>query len=322
MQFDLGVAGYPFAGWLFRPGWLAVDIFFMLSGYVITAVHRDLTLPGVGDFFIRRVFRIYPMHLAVLAAIVALTVWSEGGFLAHGAYDRWRDLPIVALLLGPYFIHGLTWNIVSWSVAVELPCYLLFPLAIMPLRRLETIGTAAILLAAATIEWHVESAWVWGWPALARALAGFALGMVLQQMSGLVPRPGVRSASLVEVGALLGAVLAIASGHIRFVPLCGAALIWALGSEHGIVAGLLRARGCVWLGRISFSVYLLHPTLIGLAFVWMPPARLPFGHQAQAVIWGAGVVALILAVATITFHGIEEPARRFGIRLARRVARP
>jgi peptidoglycan/LPS O-acetylase OafA/YrhL len=313
LQFELGYIGYPFAGWLFKPGYVAVDIFFVLSGFVITAVHRDLTRATLGDFFLRRIFRIYPLHLFVLAVILGLWIWGDMRFGAHDPTEPLRDLPIVMLLLQPYLIHGLTWNTVSWSIGVEMLCYL-------GLRRLEPVGAVLMLIMMAAIERHVHSELIWGWPAVARGLAGFGLGMVLQQMAALLRRPRAVTASLIELAALGGILLAVVFRDLRLIPLCAAALIWGLAAERGVVARVLGFGWCVWLGRISFSVYLIHPTLIGLAFVWFPPARLHLGHGAEGILWPLLVVALLLAVATATWRWVEEPARRFGIRLAKRHA--
>jgi peptidoglycan/LPS O-acetylase OafA/YrhL len=320
LQFELAFIGYPVAGWLFKPGYVAVDIFFVLSGFVITAVHRDLTRAGLGDFCLRRIFRVYPLHLFVLAVILGLWVWGQIRFGAHDPTEQLRDLPIVALLLQPYLIHGLTWNTVSWSIGVEMLCYALFPLAVAGLRRLEPIGAILVLVMMAAIERHVHSELIWGWPAIARGLAGFGLGMIAQQLTVLLPRPAARTASLIEAGALLGILAAVLLRDLRVIPLFAAALIWGLAAERGILARGLGAAWCVWLGRISFSVYLIHPTLIGLAFVWLPPARLHLGHAADGVVWTILAVALLLGVATLTWAWVEEPARRFGIRLARRLA--
>ncbi len=320
LQFELAYAGYPAAGWLFRPGYVAVDIFFVLSGFVITAVHRDLRRAGLGDFWLRRIFRLYPLHLFVLAVILGLWLWSEARFGAHNPTERLRDLPIVVLLLQPYLIHGLTWNTVSWSIGVELLCYALFPLAIGGLRQLEFAGCLLILLMMAAMERHVHSEMIWGWPALARGLTGFGLGMAVQQMTVLIRRPRPRAASLIELGALLGILLAVLGDDVRVIPLLAAVLIWGLAAERGVIARGLSARWCVWLGRISFSIYLIHPTLIDLAFVWLPPGRLGLGHTADGLVWTLFVLSLLLGMATMTWAFVEEPARRFGVRLAKQRA--
>lgn len=315
MQFGLAYLGYAYAGSVFRPGYMAVDIFFVLSGFVITAVHRDLNPAGLGAFFRRRIFRIYPLHLFVLGLILALWLW---GFWMNGAPDptqRLRDLPIVALLLQPYLLHGLTWNTASWSIGIEMLCYLLFPLALALLRPRPLGGTILLLIALALFERHVHSEMIWGWPAILRGIAGFGLGMLLQQASLLLPRPSARTADLFAILAVAALLLTLAGGAPANVPLCAALLIFALAAERGRVWCLLGAAPLVWLGEISFSLYLLHPTVLGLAYVWFPPARLGLPPGETALLWAALVTALLLGLATLSWAFIETPARRLGRRL-------
>lgn len=317
LQFGLGWLGYHYAGAIFGPGYVAVDIFFVLSGFVITAVHRDLTPGGLGDFLIRRLFRIYPLHLFVLALILALWIWTEAAHGGHDPTERLRDLPIAALLLQPYLIHGLTWNPVSWSIGVEMLCYLLFPLALRHLRRLSLPGCLMLLIAAALFERHVHSEVIWGWPAILRGLAGFALGMLLQQASVLLPAPRARTADLLGLAAASGMILSVVSGAIADVPLFAGLLILVLAAETGRLSKALGAGPLHWLGQISFSLYLLHPTLASLAYLWLPPASLHLGPGLTALTWSAIMLACLLVLATLTWRFIEEPARRHGTRLAR-----
>ncbi|WP_284947562.1 acyltransferase family protein [Acidisoma cladoniae] len=319
ISFELGYVGYPFARAFFAPGDAAVDIFFVLSGFVMMAVHRDLTRAGLGDFLTRRIFRIYPLHLTVLLALAALALWGQ---VVHGipAADPWWALPLVAALLQPIFIHGPSWNVASWSLSVEMVCYLLFPLGLLWVRRLELVGIAMIVLILAVMEWHTWSSLPWGWPPFRRGIAGFALGMLAQQATVQLPRFGLRTASIVELAGLLGMifVLRYVLHGIKDVPMCAAVLILGLASETGIVARLLGHRVFVGLGRISFSVYLLHGTLLALFFAYLPPSRLPFGHDAQGLVWAAGVTAVICGLGTITWRFVEEPARHLGRRLTQR----
>lgn len=321
LQFELGLLGYHYLGWLFRPGYVGVDIFFVLSGFVITAVHRDMKPKDTRDFFIRRIFRIYPLHLFVLA--VLLGFWLQDLWLgAPLSMPRLAHLGIVALLLQPYLIHDQDWNVVSWSIGVELLCYALFPLAILMLRRMNLVVSLAALVIAAFYERHVHSELIWGWPAIARGLGGFALGMMVQQMTVLCRLPNRRTATRIELAALGCMVLAVLLRDLALVPLFGALLIYGLAAERGAASRALSGPVWFWLGQISFSVYLLHPTVITLAFAWMPPARLGLhlGQGPTALIWTALVLGLLLGLATLTWQLVEEPTRRIGARLARRVS--
>jgi len=319
LQFGLSVLGYPAGGAIFKPGYLAVDIFFILSGFVITAVHRDLTtVADAVDFLIRRVFRIYPLHLFVLALLLGLWLWEVTQYGGHDPTQRLRDLPIVALLLQPFVIHGLTWNTVSWSIGVEMLCCLLFPLAMRLLRPRPLAGTLILLVAACLIERQVHSEMVWGWPAILRGLAGFGLGMVLQQASVLLPRPSARLADLLGILGGAGILLALATHAQQDVPLAAALVIFALGAERGRLSGAMGAAPLYWLGQISFSLYLLHPTLASLAFALVPPAVLHLGPIATPLVWSGLVLAVLLALATLTWTFVEEPPRRLSGRLTRR----
>ena len=84
----------------------------------------------------------------------------------------------------------------------------------------------------------------------------------------------------------------------------------------GILAGALNARWCLWLGKISFSVYLMHEEVIGLVWPHFPASRLPFGHHLNGIVWTLMVLAFVLGLATVTWFWIEEQFRRLGSRLA------
>jgi peptidoglycan/LPS O-acetylase OafA/YrhL len=223
-----------------------------------------MSVKDVGEFFIRRIFRIYPLHLFVLAVLVAFwlrDLWLSG---APPSMQQLTHLGIVAVLLQPYLIQDLNWNPVSWSIGVELACYALFPFAILVLRRMNLVASLAALVIAALYERHVHSELIWGWHAIARGLAGFALGMMVQQMTVLCRAPSPRTTTRIELGAAGFMLLAIVLRDLAVIPLLGALLIYGLAAERGAVSRILSGPVWFWLGQISFSVYLLHPTVITL----------------------------------------------------------
>jgi peptidoglycan/LPS O-acetylase OafA/YrhL len=322
-HFELIMAQYGYRLWpgMTHYGYCAVDIFFILSGFILTTVYRGLEWKGVGRFLTRRAFRIYPMHLAVLG--VMLLVWLDAylRFGVHNDQQHLRWLPICALLLQPLVYHKLMWNAVSWSVGVEAICYLLFPIVIMRMRVAPVwlIGLCAV--AGAILEHHIQiyDLYVWGDGAVARGLVGFGLGMALRLLSERIATPSARTASLVELAALAGIAVALAIGQGAYVPLCGALLILGLSWESGIVAWGLNAGWCFWLGRISYSVYLIQEEVSGLIWPHFPASRLHLGHRLDGIVWTALVIGVILLLSTVTWYCIEEPFRRLGGRIGRRV---
>ncbi|MCB8879437.1 acyltransferase [Acidisoma cellulosilytica] len=320
---NMADVGYSLLSGVSHYGYTSVDIFFILSGFILAAVYRGLEWHNLGAFLTRRAFRVYPMHLAVMAgmAMLALDQYLKLGMHTESLQARW--FPVCALLLQPFVYHRLMWNSVSWSISVEFVCYLLFPLAIMMLRPARLWVLLPILLVLVVVEYHLQMTdlYVWGDGAIGRGLVCFGLGMAIRLASERVPVPGLSLTILAEIVGLGGIVAACATGAGGYIPICAALLILSLSYDKGIVAWVLRARVCLWLGRISFSYYLLHEEVIGVTWTRFPATRLPFGRDADAWVWLIGVLVLGLASATVTWLLIEEPFRKLGGRIARRIER-
>ena len=326
MHFQLGMADVGYSLWpgLAHYGYAGVDIFFILSGFILTSVYRGLEWRGVGAFLVRRIFRVYPMHLAVLAGMLFVWVDAYTRFGVYNEAQQLRWLPVCALMLQPFVYHRLMWNAVSWSISMELVCYLLFPIVIMRLRRAALPIPIAMIVGFAVVEHHLQlyDLYIWGDGAIARGVIGFGLGMTLRLASERWRAPSGRLASLLELAGLAGIVIAASTGQGAFIPLAAAVLILGLSYERGLVAWCLNARWCLWLGRISFSVYLVHEEVIGLVWPHFPASRLPFGHQVDGIVWTLMVLAIVLGLATVTWYCVEEPFRRLGSLLARGIERP
>src|SRR5690606_23543198 len=186
------------AGQLVGKGYLAVDLFFMLSGFVLTHVyHAEFVRFDPGryrDFLAARVARLYPLHLLVLFAFVATAV--AGRLFEFIQTGHFEELPlegahsVLAILANLVMLQGLdagelSWNYPSWSISVEFFAYLLFPLAIGPIWRADR--RRAILIGLALGAGVLAFAWFargdfnqWDGPlALARCLPEFLLGSLL-----------------------------------------------------------------------------------------------------------------------------------------------
>ncbi len=321
LHYQLGMADVGYSLWpgLSHYGYAGVDIFFILSGFIMAAIYRGFAWRNLGAFLTRRVFRVYPMHLAVTAGMVLLWFDAYLRFGVHNEAQQLRWLPAFALLLQPFLYHRLMWNAVSWSISVELVCYLLFPLAIMALRHARLWALVPVILVLAAVEHHLQiyDLYVWGDGAIARGLVGFGLGMAIRLASERVPVPGQALTTVIELTGLGGIIGSAAIGAGTYVPIFAALLILSISYDKGVVAWVLHARPCLWLGKVSFSFYLIHEEIIGLAWTRFPASRLPFSHYVNGLVWVMGVLAAGLALATLTWLLIEEPFRKLGGRIAR-----
>ena len=325
MHFQLSMADVGYSLWpgLARYGYAGVDIFFILSGYILCAVYGAIEWRGVVGFLTRRIFRTYPMHLTVLAGMLFVWVDTYLRFGVHNSTQQLRWLPVCALLLQPFVYHRLMWNAVSWSISIELVCYLLFPIVVMRLRRAALPSLVAITIVFGLLEHHLQiyDIYIWGDGALARGGVGFGLGMALRLASERCSAPSDYIANLLELMGLGGILVSASVSQGPFIPLFAALLILGLSYQRGVIARWLAAGWCLWLGRISFSVYLVHEEIIGLVWPRFPASRLPFGHNLNGIVWALMVLAMVLALATLTWYCIEEPFRQLGSTLARTIER-
>jgi peptidoglycan/LPS O-acetylase OafA/YrhL len=166
----------------FARGYLGVDFFFVLSGFIITHVYLESlaspNLSAVQIFLWHRFIRLYPIHITVLAGLVAIVsfVGAAGFALNNPQQWQWNDLLWQLTLLQAWGVtRSPGWNVPSWSISAEWFAYLLFPLLAPGLMWVRERGIALLIAAAALAvmallfamaDWTLNT-WV-GAPALTR----------------------------------------------------------------------------------------------------------------------------------------------------------
>ena len=131
-----------------RGGFLLTNFFLIDSGYVLMRVYGGSVGRGdlsPGDFFIKRFLRVYPAHLIMGLALVALIVFSAAMGVAprNPEWFAWDQLPAQLTMTQAFGVHGgLGWNAPSWSISALLGCYVLFPYI---LRALKGVGPWGVL---------------------------------------------------------------------------------------------------------------------------------------------------------------------------------
>lgn len=315
-------AGTTWPAWLqdgLAKGYLAVDFFFILSGFVLWLNYqprlREQGLAATPRFLARRIARIWPLHVLMLAGAIAFA----GLLTVRGTPDPveypWAELPLHLLLVHNWGLtDSLTWNDPSWSISSEWAAYLMFPLLVLVVdwRRLHPVLLVAIILGLAMLLGSIFT--LSGGATLnhditrlgtVRALIGFAIGTIV---ASLVFRPAA-----LKVAAVLGALaagLGAAGVHEGFyIPLGFAAILILLVRVGDHAGNPLCSRPVHYLGRISYSTYLVHYLLL-VAF------KLPL---ASATDISAALIALYLlltlAVSIFLFHWVEAPGQKLCNRL-------
>lgn len=311
----------------FSGGFVGVDVFFVISGFLITTIIRDELERGdfrLVDFYDRRIRRIFPAFAAVcLFCLAAGLVVS----MPEDLKNFGKSLASSAFFVSNLYFHSqagyfdseaLTKPLLhSWSLSVEEQFYLIWPCLMIALwrfvpgaRRLPLIltGLAASLLYA---EWLIgrgnQSAAFYLLPSRAwELLAGASLALLLPGL-----RIGPRIAELlgiVGLGLIAGAVVGLSEGRDfpglnAVFPCLGAVLLIAAGSAHASLATrLLSMRGLVLVGVISYSLYLWHWPLFSY---WQLTFDRPPG-----VAETCALIAASLLAATLSYRYIEQPFRR------------
>jgi peptidoglycan/LPS O-acetylase OafA/YrhL len=241
-----------------------------------------------------------------------------------GADPDWPNLPWHLLALQSFVPHHKPgWIFTNWSVGVEMLCYVAFPLLVLGLQRLNRAAliVATMLAAAFTLDMQLSAlASFWGLHAVMRCGSEFLLGATTGTLARRMPRLPAPAATALEAGALAAVAVGVSGGlhwdwcvavgswRMASVPLGCATLIYALASDSGRFARLLHAPVMLWLGRVSFSLYMIHEPLLRR----LAPLAWHEGRPGVITIavWGVASLAVALALATVTYRFIEVPGRR------------
>jgi peptidoglycan/LPS O-acetylase OafA/YrhL len=302
-------------------GYLAVDLFFMLSGFVLWYNYaprlRGGGLAAARSFWWRRFARIWPLHGLMLAACVAWAIAVTVTGRDATAFP-FAQLPLHVLLIQNWgFSDSFLWNVPAWSISTEQAVYIVFPLAVAACRWDELPTGALAALAGALLAglWALFAAHGYhtlGFDVerlgLGRCLFEFALGNL---MCMLWRRwrddrwPGVMAA--LACGGLLAAGAGGGWDEIVYVPAAFFTGLLALALARGWPSRLLGTPVLRDFGEISYSTYLSH-YLLFIAF------KLMFVHDPALQVGWLGLIgyfAMVFAASVILYHGVEKPAQRW-----------
>ncbi|MGN7998859.1 acyltransferase family protein [Sphingomonas sp. 22176] len=307
-------------------GYLAVDFFFLLSGFVLALSHgerlRFAGLAVVPDFLRRRIARIWPLHAVMLGFAVLLLLVLHASGRAATEFPL-AELPAHLLLVQAWgFADPLRWNDPAWSISCELAAYLLFPLWAMAIdgRHRGTpflLGAIGVLLLALSAAFALRGADTLGQDiprlGVVRCLLEFATGTLLH---ALWQRWRERRVALASFGiAALFGMAWLDAPETLVVPAALAALLLGLALSAGRAGNPLEGALLHRLGEISYATYLSH-FLLWFAF------KLAFVRTATIGWPLAALYLLLVLAASVALHRwVERPAQRWINALAFRPGR-
>ncbi len=319
-------------------GFRGVDLFFVLSGFILMHVHgREFHTPAPGTlrrFYTLRFFRVYPLNTAVLLALVPLALWLPGMVdwfrMDHGVPIPYHanDFSAAGFVQSLFLAQTWTvlklgeWNGPAWSLSAEVFGYALFPLLARSLMRRQSatlcaglaVLSLAVLMVLLVVGHHTQDSPT-GTFGLIRMLFGFIAGTCMARCFQLRDTGGggwLAWASL----AVIAATLCVPAANMFVVfGFCG--LIFALAYQDGAVNAVLASRPALWLGRISFSLYLIHYVPLKLS-LWLLQTRLADSGLGLRIACLAAIPLICLVLAVLTYRWLELPFQRYARTALRR----
>lgn len=294
----------------FVKGWLGVQVFFVLSGFVIafSIGEREMTPRAAALFAARRQVRLDPPYWASIALSTAMPWLWQRAMHDH----RWIPTPGIILahvLYAQQILRLRPIEPVYWTLAVEVQFYMVFVLGLCVLRKLpkEALSWALVLSGLWALEqsmhWRVRNAWFvpnWYLFALGAAtwwtLKGRLHGLAYGVMVAWIYHSGLTYHRLEPRAGVIVALLIFAAGRL------------------GRLERWLDVPGLQWLGKVSYGIYLLHPA-IGAQVRWRMGAYVnpltPYGALTVTLT----AMATTVYAASLLHFVIERPAMRLASKI-------
>lgn len=298
----------------FVPGGFGVDVFFVLSGFLITTIlwfeYEKLGRLRLRRFYLRRLIRLYPALLVTLAVttIFGLTLDPDRrGFIIHTIGSALYLTPLTDARYGSPMFHGH-----MWSLAAEEYFYLVWPLLLILMLRLrlswKTMAAFMIILGVGMYAVRIYAAFTTGAALPLYRMGGIAIGCavaIIIAETNWRGNPIVNS--LIGIAGLAGA-WAVSGPKVpdSFAPLMVAtgttAIIYAVASgKRWWLQWLLETRPMTYIGRISYELYLWHVPILIAAATYL--------HVNRVDIWW-WVYPIVFIVAAATHHAFEPVQKR------------
>lgn len=302
-------------------GYVAVDFFFILSGFVIylnySQALKTLIVSTLVNFFVKRLARVYPLYLVVTLAYLSipLAYWLTGRSLPGGGrFEVSYYVAMLAMVQNWGGFDSLAWNIPAWSISTEFAAYLAFPVLVWIFARLPS--ALACWIAMAVLSACIAAMYAFsGLKSIGediprfgmyRCVLEFAIGMLIARVHSLSEHQGL--GAIWASGLMMGLFVYVAVFHPSvpnyvYIPALFALLIYLLSMQPRWSGALLSGPALVYLGEISYSTYLCHY----LVKDWVKIFSDTVGVSQFCI-----YVLVILGLSTLLYRFVEVPGRKWG----------
>jgi peptidoglycan/LPS O-acetylase OafA/YrhL len=321
---ELGQPGYV---WLFERGWLGVDFFFILSGFIISFVYAEKFVKGSASylqFLLYRFARLYPLHIFTLLLWCVFALWKHGRIFSGGQFTAEGFVANLLLIQSWGVLDRNTWNAPAWSISAEWFAYLCFPLFLWGATRLKDslrsyvlavfflllcLQGMTLVLPRRSFNWSYDYA-------LIRISIEFSAGICVYFIYRRLKRTATSKYDW--FAAMNGIALVLLLPGVRnrwydLVPFTAlvltATLILFVALSGGWFSRLASARPLVYCGEISYSIYMVHTLVVA---TYQSVFHVDYSPAGAALALGL-YVAVVCGLAAILYHAVEVPSRR-GIR--------
>jgi peptidoglycan/LPS O-acetylase OafA/YrhL len=304
-------------------GYLAVDLFFVLSGFVMWLNYADKFaaqgFAAAPDFLRRRIARIYPLYIVMLLATIGWAVMLR--LVGNGPDIRFpfAELPLHFIMAQNWGLtDDLRWNVPAWSISTEFGAYLVMAAVAPAVTKIAwtpvRAASAIILLCAIeslalhafgvqSIGGDIEST------GLLRCVLAFFIGNLVcimwQGTQSAQIRWPIVFASVAFISSMIGWANEVLI-EIQAVPILFAGTVLLLAQTSTVKGNPLSSRALIYAGDISYSTYLAH-FLLWIVFKQIYVTDI----NKVPLLMLALFLALTFAASILCYHWVEQPGRRW-----------
>lgn len=307
---------------LFQKGYLGVDLFFVLSGFVLAHVYSQSLSIGTFSyraFLQKRIARIYPLHLLTFLAAVGIFVGGTlSGIAINSPYFTLNTIPQNLFLIHAWgTTSGLSWNGPSWSISAEAAAYILFPVFSFLVYRTWSSALGVVVVCAflfITLDIFVYSFFgvhitTLTWNAgVIRIVPEFLLGLALYRLGAKVSLSALTLRWAVPVSLFF----VLASTHFGVddlsIVIQLSILIFLLSQKSKVSSPSLQpfTNWSIYLGEISYSIYMVHSLV---AVVYFKAIKITTGQEYIELPYRILSLFLVIGLSALLYHLVELPGR-------------